>query len=184
MTNHPAPSGVDDRSSPLLGNSNGPGAVGSGADAAESPVDPQRRSIPGRTIVIGLLLAGVVTWSGVYWYWNDHARPFRRLTFTLARTFPDSMPKAEGGLWPSSSRVMRVGLRLTFDPATDRPRVAEMQQQVLQLIRENCDLSLFARCELHFLYVPLRGDPIHEGLALSIDELLARTAAPAAAGSP
>ncbi len=123
----------------------------SGAPAG--PREPTLR-LSGRAVVLGLLLFGL-TLTGLLWiYWTLHTAPFRPLQDALAREFPGSLPRVEGGqrkIHKGTPRILRATLRVDFDLTKDSKRGDQVLDQVQKLAARYVDLSSYDEISV-FLY--------------------------------
>jgi hypothetical protein len=81
--------------------------------------------VSGRWMVVGLIAFGVLTTASMWIYWTLHVGPFRPLQDALAVAFPHSSPRVNGGqrkMHKGTPRVLRVVLRVDFDPVLEKAR--------------------------------------------------------------
>lgn len=97
-------------------------------------------------IGFGLLLTGVL-----YVYTMLHTAPFRSLTAALAREYPGSAPRVEGGkprLDEPGDRTLRITLRSPFDPA-DESRANSFAYEIATFASRHHDLNRYEIVEIH-----------------------------------
>ena len=111
---------------------------------------PERR-ISGRGMVLGLLAFGVLTTTTMWVYWTLHTGPFRPLQDALAAAFPHSSPRVEGGqhkMHKGTPKVLRVVLRIDFDPIAEIRHGEEVVDSVEQIARKHIDLAAYDELEV------------------------------------
>lgn len=143
----------------------------------------QRREFSGRWVVLGLFAFGLLSTGIIWWYWEQHMEPFMPLQMALAEEFPDSSPRVEGGrekLHRHTPSILRVTMRVSFDPTAAEAPLDEMLTRVAQVADEKIRLQDYENFELH-LYQPLaekelRQQSISEPMSEVLDLLQARTA--------
>lgn len=97
--------------------------------------------ISGRGMVLGMLAFGVLTTSSMWIYWTLHVGPFRPFQNALAAAFPHSSPRVDGGqrkMHKGTPKILRVVLRVEFDPVTESARgeqVVDLVEQIAQAPR-------------------------------------------------
>lgn len=114
---------------------------------------PPRRAIPGKFVVLGMLLLGSAATLVMYLYWDLHTKPFRPLTEAIGRTIKNSLPKVEGGRHKQGPMTLRVALRVPFPPAADDPKTEELLARVRELIRQHQDLTGYEQVQIHLFQV-------------------------------
>lgn len=128
------------------------------ADAEDSQASspaaaaPSHRPRTGPYVIAGMFLFAITVTTGLWTYWNLHTSPYRPLTDALGREFPGSSPRVEGGkhgMHRNTPRVLRIVMRVTFDPHADDEQFAEQTDAILQLAREHVDMSEYDHCEMH-----------------------------------
>jgi hypothetical protein len=110
--------------------------------------------VSGRGMVIALLAFGVATTAAMWIYWTLHVGPFRPLQDALAAAFPNSSPRVEGGqhkMHKGTPKILRVVLRVDFDPVSEKNRGEEMLGLVELIARKHIDLDAYDELEV-FLY--------------------------------
>ncbi len=113
---------------------------------------PFTLKITGPRLLVGMFLFAVLVTAGLWGYWELHTRPFRPLTNALADHYPGSAPRVEGGkhgLHRATPRVLRVVLRVSFDPLQEEQKFQQQVQEVLQLAGQYQDLSGYQECHIH-----------------------------------
>ena len=83
---------------------------------------PQRPGIPGKYVVLGMFVMGLISTATIFLYWDLHTGPFRPLTEALGRERPRSLPKVEGGSSKGGPNTLRIALRVQRRAAGDRCR--------------------------------------------------------------
>ena len=100
------------------------------------------------------MLTFAVTIISVLWiYTVSHRAPFRPLERALANEFVDSVPKVEGGqrkIHKSSSKILRIMMKVTFDPSVEREQAERFAERVIAFSRKHHDISRHDILEIHF----------------------------------
>ena len=112
------------------------------------------RVVSGRWIVVVILGIGVVASAALWWYTELHRRPFRPLREAIAREFPRSAPKVEGGQRKAhrgTPRILRITLQVEFDPNEDEARTRTMIAVLGRLAREYGQVDQYAVFEVHLV---------------------------------
>jgi|HubBroStandDraft_6_1064221.scaffolds.fasta_scaffold131795_2 hypothetical protein len=110
--------------------------------------------ISGRGMVLALLAFGVLTTSAMWIYWTLHVGPFRPFQDSLAAAFPHSSPRVDGGqrkMHKGTPKILRVVMRVEFDPVTELARGEEVVSVVEQIARKHLDLDAYEELEV-FLF--------------------------------
>ncbi|MCA9018098.1 MAG: hypothetical protein KDA77_22440, partial [Planctomycetaceae bacterium] len=71
----------------------------------------------------------------------------------LAREFPESRPRVEGGRLkgkPEYPLTFRVTLAVPFNPNENDATIQKMTDRILEIASENMDLNQYEQAELHF----------------------------------
>ncbi len=126
------------------------------ADTSETrgsaPSLPGEREIPGRWVVVGLLLFGVVMTGGMWVYWKLHLGPFLPLQKALFEAYPHSAPQVAGGRHKDSPLILRVVLNVPFTPRRDSPEIRGMIERIIELARQHQRLGDYEILEMHFVH--------------------------------
>jgi hypothetical protein len=105
-------------------------------------------------MVLILIAFGVLTTAGMWTYWTQHVGPFRPLQDALAAAFPNSSPRVEGGqrkMHKGTPKILRVVLRVGFDPVSEKSRGEEMVDLVKLVAAKHIDLDAYDELQV-FLY--------------------------------
>ena len=116
------------------------------------------RTISGTAIVAAVFTFALVLTTVMWLYWKLHTAPFLPLQQAVADTFPDSAPLVQGGqlkMHKNTPRILRITLRVNFDPNNDDQQVSRITNRVVALAREHQDLSEYDQLEINlFQLVP------------------------------
>lgn len=112
---------------------------------------PRVREVPGKWVVLGMLLLGIAATTVMYVYWDLHTKPFRPLTEAIGRTFAHSLPKVEGGRHKKGPVTLRIVMRVPFPPEVDEPAATATITQLKELIRTHADLTGYERIQIHLI---------------------------------
>ena len=116
-----------------------------------------KRSLRGPRVVLGMFLFASLISSGLWIYFELHTRPFRELTDQLGETFPHSSPRVEGGkagLHKQTARVLRIVMRISYNPYEDEQRFLKQQSEILSIASQKKRLNQYDECEIHLFYQP------------------------------
>ena len=120
------------------------------------------REISGRKVVVVMFLFAIVVTGALYIYWKLHMAPFLPLQRQLDAAFEDSKPQVEGGqskMNQGTPRVLRVTMKVPFDPVNEDVRLKLWTEQVQQVIRDWPRFSNFDVLTIHS-YHPLPEDEV------------------------
>ncbi|MEQ9408627.1 MAG: hypothetical protein RIK87_12905 [Fuerstiella sp.] len=114
------------------------------------------KGVPGRLIVVAMFSLGIIA-TGILWtYWQLHLMPFMPLQKSLAAEFDESSPRVDGGRRKShkgTPMILRVVMRVPFDPIADDPETQQKVQERLtrtrELAEEHADLDSYELLEVH-----------------------------------
>lgn len=122
----------------------------------------------GRLVVCAMFLLGFTATGLLFLYWNLHLMPFMPLQEAIVAEFPDSAPRVEGGrrkMHKQTPLLLRVVVRVPFDPTLADPETAGRRQHYLERIRAlaevHTELAEFELLEVHF-YFPLKEKELRE----------------------
>jgi len=118
---------------------------------------PSGPSISGRTVVIAMFAFGAVATLILFVYWNLHMMPFMPMQEALVAEFgEDCAPRVEGGqrkIHKHSTKMLRVVLKVPFNPKLEAPTTAERVNEHLVKVRDiaakNLNLDDYDTLELH-----------------------------------
>ena len=112
---------------------------------APAPLPPAAR-ISGRVVVVAMFTFGITATAALWTYWTLHTGPFRPLQDALAKEFPGSLPRVDGGqrrLRKGMPKILRVVLRVEFDPVTETAKGRQVLDRVEQVSRRYVDLNQY-----------------------------------------
>ena len=122
------------------------------ATITEIEQPPSSASTSGRWVVAGMFGFAVLM-TGLLWtYWELHTRPFRELQYAIAREFPGSSPRVEGGAHKShldSPTRLRFVMRVDFDPNSNDSRVLKIMNRVFELAETHNNPRDYDELEFH-----------------------------------
>jgi hypothetical protein len=116
-------------------------------------------TLSGRKVVIGMFLFGFAA-TGVIWvYWNMHLMPFMPLQKAIVAEFEDSSPRVTGGqrkMHKHSPTILRVVMRVPFDPESPAEEVVQQTEQLLLRLRElaeqHTEIDRYEVLEVHLFH--------------------------------
>lgn len=129
---------------------------------------PDHKAVSGRKVVLAMFTLGIVA-TGVLWtYWQLHLMPFMPLQRALFEEFEDSRPHVEGGsrkMHKGTPAILRVVMRVPFDPTADDPQTKEQLQhrfdRTRALAAQHTDLDQYQELEMH-LYAEEKEQVLHQ----------------------
>jgi hypothetical protein len=110
----------------------------------KQPVARSARRVSGSGVVLATFAFGITATAGLWTYWTLHTGPFRPLQDALAKEFPGSVPRVDGGqrkMHKGTPTILRAVLRVYFDPVTETAKGEQILDRVEQLSRQHIDLS-------------------------------------------
>ncbi len=125
---------------------------------------PAGRTLSGRWMVAGMFAFATAATCTLFVYWKLHVGPFLPLQQAIAAEFKGSAPRVEGGqrkMHKNTPRILRVTMKVRFDPLADEPHARAFADRVDAFIRDHHDVSPYDVVELHF-YWPDPEKTIHE----------------------
>jgi hypothetical protein len=133
-------------------------------EAEEPPPPPPAARVSGRVVVVAMFLFGITTTTGLWTYWTFHTGPFRPLQDALAKEFPRSLPRVDGGqrkMRPGMPKILRVVLRVEFDPVAESGKGEQLLTRVEAVSRRHIDLDQYDVLDL-YLYEGVPEQEIRE----------------------
>jgi hypothetical protein len=112
----------------------------------KEPASRSARRVSGSGVVLAMFAFGIAATAGLWTYWTLHTGPFRPLQDALAKEFPGSVPRVDGGqrkLRKGMPTILRAVLRVYFDPVTETAKGEQILDRVEQLSRQHIDLSQY-----------------------------------------
>ena len=96
-------------------------------------------------IVISLLIFGLVMSGSLYVFQAINTYPFAETQNALAREFPDSRPRVEGGRLKGKENnpvTFRVTLAVPFNPHENDVQIQKMADQILEVAHQHLTLNV------------------------------------------
>ncbi|WP_299462406.1 hypothetical protein [uncultured Gimesia sp.] len=115
--------------------------------------ESQPKLFKGRTIVLSLLIFGLLMSGSLYVFQAVNTFTFADTQNALAREFPQSRPRVEGGRLKGKQEnpvTFRVTLAIPFNPYENDAAIQKMADRILEIAAENMDLNQYEQAELHF----------------------------------
>lgn len=112
--------------------------------------------VRGQWVVLVMLAFGMTLTAILWLYWDRHTAPFRDLQDALAREFPRSKPRVEGGqrkMHKGDPRILRIVLKVEFNPQAKESEAEAVADRAVELARQHHDLTRYDEIEIH-LYWP------------------------------
>ncbi|MSR57790.1 MAG: hypothetical protein EXS05_08965 [Planctomycetaceae bacterium] len=125
------------------------------------------RTVSGRWVVVAMFAFGIAATGGIWVYWKLHLAPFMPLQKALAAEFEKSSPRVDGGWtkneYKQSPPLLRVVLRVPYEPDERDARVPATIERVLTLTRAHIDLAAYDTLEIYLVhYVPEKNPQQYE----------------------
>lgn len=115
------------------------------------------RSNAGKHVVMAMFTFAGVLVASMFAYWHFHTVKFRPFQEAIAREFPGSKPRVDGGKRKlhveSLPRVLRVVMKIDFDVDESPDKAERHLEQVRHLAEKYVEVDTFDELELH-LYQP------------------------------
>lgn len=122
-------------------------------------------------IGFGLLLTGTL-----YVYTMLHTAPYRSLTAAIAKQYPGSAPRVEGGkrrLNEPGERILRITMQTPFDPATEN--ADGFARNVVAFVADRYDLQAYDVVELNLFQKHHDGTLSQRSIRLNVEETVPKT---------
>jgi hypothetical protein len=132
------------------------------------------RTLSGRWVVVVLIAFGMLATGGMWVYWKLHVAPFLPLQQALADEFDDSSPRVEGGqrkIHKGTPRILRITLKVDFDPAADAQRADAFADRVVRFTRGVYDLTAYEVLEVHLYWPEPEGEIKMHSITRPVAEL-------------
>lgn len=134
--------------------------------------------LSGRLLVSALVLFGLLTTTIIVVYWDQNTRPFRPLREAIGREFKRTKPQVAGGRHKGGPATLRIVMTVEFDPQADDAQAQKTYLRVVELARQQIDVTQYEVFELHLIHLPPQQQAVEREFEAKIAEL---PAAPAAA---
>ena len=121
---------------------------------SDSPAE-DRPGVRGQWAVLGMLLFGGLLTTVLWIYWERHSAPFRPLQDAIAREFPRSRPRVQGGrrkMHEEGPRILQVVLKVDFNPQNEERNAEDVADRVVALAQAHQDLSRYDQIEIHLFW--------------------------------
>ena len=133
-------------------------------ESEERPSQPPAPRVSGAVVVVAMFAFGITATAALWTYWALHTGPFRPLQDALAKEFPGSLPRVDGGqrkLRKGMPKILRAVLRVDFDPVTETARGEKMLDRVEKISRQHIDLDQYDVLDV-YLYEGVPEEAIRE----------------------
>ncbi len=146
---------------------------------SDSPIEapPQPLTVPGKWVVIGVLLFGMLMAGGMWTYWKLNLAPFFPLQKALNEAFPKSSPRVDGGRHKNGPVILRIALHVDFRPEPTDPRVLAMIPKVVEIAKRQIKLESYEVLEVYVVSREAEQAPVRIKVELPVPELLKDPAA-------
>lgn len=121
----------------------------------------QETRISGIKVVVAMFSLAIVATSILWFYWNLHLMPFMPLQEVLAKEFPESSPRVDGGrrkTHKGTPMILRIVMRVPFDPTSSNADVQTQIEQRMMRIQElavkYADLEKYEQLDIHMYNEP------------------------------
>lgn len=130
--------------------------------------------ISGRVVVFLMFAFGIATTGTMWIYWKLHVGPFLPLQRAIAAEFEDSAPLVEGGQrkkHQNTPRILRVVLKVDFNPETEEARSTEVVARVTELAKQHQDLNSYDEVEIFLVQQLAEEEHIERRFAQPVSDL-------------
>ncbi|MGQ0636295.1 MAG: hypothetical protein ACT4QC_16900 [Planctomycetaceae bacterium] len=111
---------------------------------------------------------------GIWTYWKLHLAPFMPLQKALVQAYPGSSPRVEGGRHkPSEPALLRLVLKVEFNPIESDARVPAMIDRIIAIAREYVDFSRYEELEIYLVQRPPEMTPQEFAFKRKMNEVIA-----------
>ncbi len=113
------------------------------------------KTVSGRLVVIVIVLFAIVLTGTIRVYMDKHNAPFRPVQHAIAEAFPGSAPRVEGGqrkIHKHTPGILRIVMKVDFDPNKDDDRVEQIVDRVQQLSAEHLEMSKYRQLDVHLFW--------------------------------
>lgn len=110
------------------------------------PASHSTTRVSGTAVIVAMFAFGIAATGGLWTYWTLHTGPFRPLQDALAKEFPGSVPRVDGGqrkMRKGMPTILRAVLRVNFDPVTETAKGEQILDRVEQVSRQYVDLGQY-----------------------------------------
>ena len=124
-------------------------------DQSQSGITDAGGGIPGRWVACGILCLGLVSTTTLWLYTDLHTAPFLTLRDAIHDEFGSSAPQVEGGqrkIHRGSPKLLRVTLRVDWDPQKNDEKVARMVSRLVELAEKHHGLADYDQLDVHLVW--------------------------------
>ena len=125
------------------------------ADRLQAEITDASGRVPGRWVACGILCLGLISTTTLWIYTDLHTAPFLALRDAIHEEFPSSAPQVEGGqrkIHRGSPRILRVTLRVSWDPHERDEEVANMLSRLVELADRHQGLTGYDQFDVHLVW--------------------------------
>ena len=121
--------------------------------SADSPpdADPVFSEMSGKWVVIALFAFGLLATGLVWTYWKVTRAPFFELQKALAKEFPKSTPRVDGGQPKEGPMTLSVVLHVDYPPDRHDTRVTSTVLRVLELASGHQNLTPYKLFDVYLI---------------------------------
>jgi len=122
---------------------------------ADQPgLDPEFPEVSGKWVVIALFTFGILA-TGLAWtYWKVTRASFFELQKSLAKEYPKSSPRVDGGLPKGGPMTLSVVLHIDYPPDRHDASVTATLLRVLELTVQHQDLAPYKLFDVYLIHKP------------------------------
>ena len=106
-------------------------------------------------VVCGILGLGLVSILALWLYTDMHTAPFLALRDAIHAEYPSSAPQVEGGqrkIQKRTPRILRVTVRVSWDPRETDDEVADMVDRIVALADEHHGLGQYDLFDVYLVW--------------------------------
>lgn len=122
---------------------------------AQTKTNEASGRVSGRWVACGILCLGLISTTTLWLYTDLHTSPFLALRDAIHAEFSSSAPQVEGGqrkIHRGSPKILRVTLRVDWDPQENDDKVARMMSRLVVLAEKHQGLAAYDQFDVHLVW--------------------------------
>ena len=142
---------------------------------AQSEIGDASGRVSGRWVACGILGLGLISISTLWLYTDLHTAPFLELRDAIHSEFASSAPQVEGGqrkIHRGSPKILRVTLRVDWDPLGNDAKVALMMSRLVELAEKHQGLATYDQFDVHLVWFRPEQEAVSRHETRMIQELI------------
>ena len=142
---------------------------------AQTEIGDASGRMSGRWVACGILGLGLISISTLWLYTDLHTAPFLELRDAIHSEFASSAPQVEGGqrkIHRGSPKILRVTLRVDWDPLGNDDKVALMMSRLVELAEKHQGLATYDQFDVHLVWFRPEQEAVSRHETRMIQELI------------